>query len=255
MRDPTTRFSDRVADYVRSRPSYPAGLLGILEDEAGLEPTHRVADIGSGTGLLSRLFLDHGNSVYGVEPNREMREAGDQLLAAYPGFASVAGRAEATTLPDACVDLVAAGQAFHWFDVPRARAEFLRILRPGRPVVLVWNDRREDAGPFMAGYEQLLRDYGTDYRQVHHRRLGEVEIKDFFGRGVFKGCTLPNRQSFDLPGLQARVRSSSYVPAPDGPGYTELMDGIGELFEAHQTGGRAGLEYETRIYFGRPSIS
>jgi len=255
MRDPTTRFSDRVADYLRSRPSYPTDLLAILEGEAGLEPTHRVADIGSGTGLLSRLFLDHGNSVYGVEPNREMREAGEQILAAYPGFASVDGCAESTTLPEACVDLVAVGQAFHWFDAPRARAEFLRILRPGRPVVLVWNDRREDAGPFMAGYERLLRDYGTDYRQVHHRRLGEVEIADFFGRGIFGCRTLPNRQSFDLPGLQARLRSSSYVPAPDEPGYAELMEGIGELFETRQTGGRVVLEYETRIYFGRPSIS
>src|SRR5437764_1020077 len=130
MRDPTQRFSTRVDNYVKYRPGYPPAIVGLLEAECGLTPESVVADIGAGTGLLAELWLRHGNPVCGVEPNREMREAGARLLAAYPAFTSVDGTAEATTLPDQSVDFVTAGQAFHWFEPVAARREFARILRP-----------------------------------------------------------------------------------------------------------------------------
>src|SRR4029453_17979120 len=126
MSDSIQRFSSRVEDYIKYRPSYPPALLDTLVTQCRLTPTAEVADIGSGTGLLSELFLRNGNRVYGVEPNREMREAGERLLSAYPSFVSVDGRAEATMLDDASVDFVTAGQAFHWFDPPHARREFMR---------------------------------------------------------------------------------------------------------------------------------
>ena len=254
MRDPATRFSDRVVDYVRSRPGYPPGLLDLLVESGELLPTHEVADVGSGTGKLARLFLEHGNRVYGVEPNREMREAGERELAAYPRFVSVDGRAERTSLAQASVDLVAAGQAFHWFRPAEARQEFLRILRPGRSVLLVWNDRDERASAFMRGYEQLLRDHGTDYRQVHHRRFGRAEIEAFFGTDRIAEHGLTYRQVFDRNGLDARMRSSSYVPAPGAAGHEELMGHLGRLFEMHRRGGRVSFEYRTRVYLGRPAL-
>src|SRR5579885_3110804 len=129
--DPTRRFSDRVENYVRYRPHYPDGVLDVLRTETGLTPTAVVADVGSGTGISAKLFLRNGNLVLGVEPNREMREAAERLLSDYPHFTSVAGTAEATTLPDRSVDYAVAAQAFHWFDHDRARHEFARILHPG----------------------------------------------------------------------------------------------------------------------------
>src|SRR5712691_7831802 len=140
--DAKQRFSNRVADYVRYRPGYPPAVLDLLRTDCGLRPDHVVADIGSGTGILSKLFLENGNRVFGVEPNAEMRQAGEEYLASYDGFSSIEGSAESTTLADSSVDFITAAQAFHWFDPQAARREFARILKPGGWVVILWNDRR-----------------------------------------------------------------------------------------------------------------
>src|SRR5262245_9983579 len=112
-------------------------MLEVLKNECGLTPDSVIADVGSGTGLLAKLFLENGNRVYCIEPNREMRQAGEGILEDYPKFLSVAGTAEATALSDASVDFVTAGQAAHWFDATKARHEFRRILRPGGWLALV----------------------------------------------------------------------------------------------------------------------
>src|SRR5882724_12052314 len=164
--DAKQRFSNRVADYVRYRPGYPPAALDLLRTECGLRPGHVIADIGSGTGFLSELFLKNGNLVYGVEPNEAMRRAGEEYLASYDGFSSIEGSAEATTLDDAGVDFVTAGQSFHWFEPDSARREFVRILKPGGWMVIVWNDRRMDEAPFTRAYENLLERFGIDYKQV-----------------------------------------------------------------------------------------
>jgi ubiquinone/menaquinone biosynthesis C-methylase UbiE len=164
----TSRFSDRVENYVRYRPGYPLAVLQELKAECGLAPSHVVADIASGTGIWTRMLLENGNHVVGVEPNVEMREAGERLLAAFPKFSSVAGTAEATTLADQSVDFVTAAQAAHWFDRERARHEFARILKPGGWLVLLWNERLTDSTAFLRDYEQLLLTYGTDYQDIRH---------------------------------------------------------------------------------------
>jgi ubiquinone/menaquinone biosynthesis C-methylase UbiE len=150
MTDPTQRFTNRVDHYTKYRPPYPRAVLDLLRVKCGLTSTSVVADVGSGTGILSQLFLNNGNRVFGIEPNKEMREAGERRLNDHPRFTSVAGTAEATTLDDDSVDLVTAGQAFHWLDPERTRTEFARILEPGGWVVLVWNWRRKDKTPFLA---------------------------------------------------------------------------------------------------------
>jgi len=247
---PTERFSSRVENYVRYRPHYPAGIVALLETECGLTRESVIADVGSGTGFLAELFLRNGNSVFGIEPNREMREAGERLLATYAPFTSLAGTAEATTLPDQSVEFVIAGQGFHWFDRERSRAEFARILRPGGWVVLVWNDRRTDSTPFLAAYEQLLCDFGTDYDQVDHKRIDEAVLREFFRAEPGKK-TFPNQQHFDLPSLTGRLLSSSYVPEAGQPQYQEMLAALKSLFEAHQQDGHVTFEYDTVTFYGR----
>ena len=251
MTDPTQRFSGRVDNYVRYRPSYPRAVLDLLKTECGLTGTSVVADVGSGTGILSELFLENGNRVFGVEPNSEMRAAGERFLGDHPHFTSVAGTAEATTLDDASVDFVTAGQAFHWFDVQRTRAEFGRILRPGGWVVIIWNARRRDATPFLVAYERLLRKHGTDYERVEHGRSAAVMVDEFFGPDDYETETFDNRQTFDLDGLKGRLSSSSYVPGPGEPGTEAMLREAEELFREHQTDGRITIEYDTKVYYGR----
>jgi len=249
--DPTRRFSSRVADYVKYRPGYPAALLRLLESECGLVPESVIADVGSGTGLLSELFLRHGNRVYGVEPNREMREAGERLLAGYPNFESVDGRAEETTLEDASVDLVTAGQAFHWFDPAGARREFARILRPGGWVALAWNDRRTAGTPFLEDYERLLLEYGIDYREVSMKYMEESSFSTLFGGGEIRTATFDNEQVFDFDGLRGRLTSSSYSPEAGHPNFEPMIRELEALFRRHQRGGRVVVAYDTRVFYGR----
>ncbi len=251
MTDPTQRFSGRVENYARYRPGYPSEVLSLLRQRCGLTEESGIADVGSGTGALARLFLEDGNRVFGVEPNTEMRLAGERLLGRYERFTSVAAKAEETTLPEGSVDFVVAGQAFHWFDPGPTRGEFIRILKPGGTVALIWNTRRKAGEPFLAGYEQLLRSHGTDYRKVYHGRRGSREnIRDFFRPDPVEEATFENRQAFDLEGLRGRLLSSSYVPDAGETGHQEIMDAASRLFEEHQADGTVVLAYDTQVFFG-----
>jgi len=249
-RNPTERFANRVDAYIQYRPSYPEELIDLLTRECGLHPDWAVADIGSGTGIFSRLFLERGHRVYGVEPNRQMRRAAEALLTGFSGFESIAGSAEDTTLRDHCVDLVVAAQAFHWFDPEFARREFARILRPGRIVALIWNDRRKDTTRFLSDYERLLLDFGTDYRKVDHSRIGESALKAFFGAKGFHTAVFENHQKLDFYGLRGRLLSASYVPTDADPGFSAMIRQLHSIFERNQSQGEVSLDYDTRIYYG-----
>jgi SAM-dependent methyltransferase len=249
--DGKQRFSNRVADYVRYRPGYPSAVRDLLRAECGLKSGHVIADIGSGTGFLSELFLKNGNRVFGIEPNEAMRLAGEEYLASYDGFVSINGSAEATTLDDASVDFVTSGQAFHWFDQDAARAEFHRILKPTGWVLVVWNERLTDASPFVREYENLLRKFGTDYASVKESYPNEQHMRDFFGAGAYSSHTLPNFQEFDFDGVAGRLRSSSFVPTQDHANFAPMMAELQRIFDAHNRDDRVRLEYTTHIYFGR----
>jgi SAM-dependent methyltransferase len=244
----TSRFSDRVDNYVRYRPGYPAEALTALRTECGLTSAHVVADIASGTGIWTQILLENGNRVFGVEPNAEMRQAGERLLAGFPAFSSVAGTAEATTLAEENVDFVTVAQAAHWFDRKRARQEFLRILKLDGWLVLLWNERLTDTTPFLRDYEQLLLTYGTDYQEVRHERTG---VNEFFDPAPYVERIFPNYQEFDYAGIEGRLLSSSYVPRLGDARYEPMLHALRRIFDRNAVGGRATFEYKTRVYFGR----
>lgn len=245
----TSRFSDRVENYVRYRPGYPPRAVEALKAECGLQQTHGIADIASGTGIWTRLLLENGNPVFGVEPNPEMRQAGERLLADFPNFTSVNGRAEATTLGDSSVDFVTAAQAAHWFDRKAARQEFSRILRAGGWLVLLWNERITDSTPFLREYEQLLLKYGTDYELVRHERTTDA-VHEFFDPAPYEACVFNMRQEFDYMGLEGRLLSSSYAPGPGHPNHAPMLRQLREIFDQHGAHGRVSFDYKTRMYFG-----
>jgi SAM-dependent methyltransferase len=246
----TSRFSDRVQNYVLYRPGYPPEVLHTLKTECGLVPGHVVADVASGTGIWTRMLLENGNLVFGVEPNAEMREAGERLLAGFPRFTSVAGTAEGTTLAAESVGFVTAAQAAHWFNRKQSRWEFVRILKPRGWLVLLWNERLTDSTPFLRNYEQLLLTYGTDYQDIRHEHTTS-EVNEFFGPEPYQEREFEMRQEFDYSGIEGRLLSSSYAPGPEHPSYTAMLKELRAIFDAHAAEGRATFEYKTRLYFGR----
>ena len=252
MSDPLARFSSRAENYVRYRPGYPAGVIEILKSDCGLRETSVIADVGSGTGILSELFLKNGNSVFAIEPNAAMRLAAEDLLRKHAKFRSIDATAEATTLETESVDFVTAAQAFHWFDRNKAKREFARISRPGGWVVLIWNERRLDSTAFLRAYEDLLLRYGTDYEKVRHENV-TGEIAEFFAPGSFELQTLENAQHFDFESLQGRLLSSSYAPDQDHPSFPAMLRKLEEIFNANQEDGIVSFEYETTVYYGHLS--
>lgn len=249
--DAKQRFSNRVADYVRYRPGYPSGLIDLLSEKCGLLPQHKVADVGSGTGLLSRLLLANGNLVFCVEPNEEMRRAGEDFLSSFPTFFSVAGSSEATTLPGASVEVVTVAQAFHWFEPVATRREFQRILKPNGWVAVICNDRRVSETAFGRGYEDVLVRYGTDYTRVKDAYPEMRGMEEFFGTDNFQHEQLPNFQEFDFHGLAGRVRSSSYAPKEGHMNFAPMIAALRELFDANQESGKVRMEYTTQVYLGQ----
>jgi len=248
--DPTLRFSARVENYIRCRPGYPSQVIETLRTECGFTPSAVVADVACGTGIFTRMLLDNGNRVFGVEPNREMREAAERLLADHAKLTSVAGTAEATTLPDHSVDFATAAQAAHWFDLPKARREFARILKPDGWVVLIWNERSTNTTPFLRAYEDLLLAYGTDYQQVRHEHTTD-SIGEFFAPSPFETRVFHMRQDFDYAELEGRLLSSSYAPMQGHPNFEPMLQELRRVFEIHNKAGRVGMEYLTRMYYGR----
>ena len=246
----TSRFSDRVENYIRYRPDYPPEVLALLRSDCGLGPGHVIADIAFGTGIWTRHLLENGITVFGIEPNADMRQAGQRLLAAFPRFTSIAGSAEKTTLPNQSVDFVTAAQAAHWFDRAAARQEFVRILKPNGWLVLLWNERVTDATPFLREYEQLLLTYGTDYEDVRHERTTNA-VNEFFDPAPYQERTFDMRQEFDYAGLEGRLLSSSYAPGPGHPTHEPMLRALKRLFETHAAAGRVAVDYKTRVYFGQ----
>jgi SAM-dependent methyltransferase len=249
--DPTQRFTSRVSDYAKYRPGYPPALLHALHERAGLSAGQKVADVGAGTGIFSRLLAEFGCDVFGVEPNAAMRDAAAASARGLARFHPVDGSAEKTTLPAESVDWVTAAQAFHWFDRPAFRAECVRILKPEGYVALVWNDRLLQGSPFLLGYEQLLHDFSLDYTKVRNKNIADTDLAKFFDPAEMDKVIVPSEQRFDFDGLRGRLCSSSYTPQPDHPKFSAMMASLRKLFDRTNVNGQVVMAYETVAYYGQ----
>lgn len=245
--DNTKRFSNRVEDYIKYRPHYPKELTELLKKEIGLESHNIIADVGSGTGISSKLFLENGNLVYGVEPNDSMRTAQEYLLSSENNFISVNGTGEQTTLENNSIDVIFCGQAFHWLDKPKSKIEFQRILKPDGKIVLVWNQRSLQS-QFQQAYDKVLFECVPAYRNIKHRNSDNQEIAEFFDPASMKKVVLSNQQEFDLNSLIGRLQSSSYCPK-SGAAHQRLMQQIELLFMKYQKNNKITFEYDTNVYW------
>jgi len=251
----TNRFSDRVDNYVKYRPHYPAEVIDFLRAENILSGNSVIADIGSGTGISAELFLRNDCKVFGVEPNEAMRSAAETILKNYTDkklFVSVDGKAEVTTLENNCVDVIVCAQAFHWFNNDAFKKECKRILKPNGFVVLMWNDRRTDSTDFLKVYEDFLQMFGTDYKEINHKNTQEKsQFDNFFGKGNYKEQSFYNYQDVNFEGLKGRVLSSSYMPNEGHKDFDHMIYCLKKIFVRYQENGLVRLDYDTKIYFGQ----
>ncbi|MEO1515318.1 MAG: class I SAM-dependent methyltransferase [Bacteroidota bacterium] len=248
--DPLLRFSKTVQHYIKYRPGYPEAILELMQREMAMEEFSVVADIGSGTGLLSRLFLDNDNLVYGVEPNREMRQAAEELLDEYDNFSSVSGSAEQTTLGDESVDFIVAGQAYHWFDPAGFRKECLRLLSKEGWVIIIWNDRNDAHSEFMQAYEAFLQTYSSDYKAVDHRRVDKKKLKKLFDKQDIREAVFDNFQQFDAEGLLGRYLSCSYALPEDHARFEEAKKRLQQIFDQFAENNQVTMAYHTKLFYG-----
>ncbi|MFX1426056.1 MAG: class I SAM-dependent methyltransferase [Promethearchaeota archaeon] len=245
LTDPKKRFSSRVENYIKYRPNYPQKIIEFLTEQNILSKKTIIADIGSGTGILSKIFLNNENIVYGVEPNNEMRNAAENILNKYSNFISIKGSAEETNLKESSIDLITVGQAFHWFNTELAKKEFKRILKSKGYLALIWNNRRKTGIGFSGEYEKFIINYGTDYKQI---RKNEKKVENFF---PYRKKVFYNYQDLNFDGLIGRLLSVSYLPLEGDKNYENMLKDLQILFKKHEKNGKIRIEYDTEIYYGR----
>jgi len=242
------RFTGRVEEYAKYRPGYPEQILSLLENKIGFDESKDFADVGCGTGRLSRLFLTNGNLVFGVEPNKEMRLMSEKLLSKFINFISVDGTAEVTKLATNSVDVISVGQAFHWFDLKKTKKEFKRVLRKDGHVVIVWNERT-NSSQVMKAVNKILKSLNQEHEEAEKNLVDKNLLSTFYGVEKVGSSSIPNYQMLDLAGLKGRIQSISYMPE-SGIEHKRVMDEIKDVFEKHNNGGMVKIEYTTRVYYG-----
>ncbi|WP_276501705.1 class I SAM-dependent methyltransferase [Terrimonas pollutisoli] len=243
----TTRFSNRAENYVKYRPGYPKEIIPYLEQTIGLARNCRIADIGSGTGLFAEPLLQQGYKVICIEPNEEMRIAGEAKLGHYLNFTSRRHTAEATGLRSRSIDLITVAQAFHWMDITAAAKEFRRILKPGGHVVLAWNSQKTDT-EFLRLYADIKECYRID--DTTTSRMEEEKINKLFTPGGFQKTIFPNVQLLNFDALKGQLLSSSYIPLPGHSSYETMISALIQLFIACNENGFVRMEFETTLFSG-----
>ena len=255
----TTRFTGRSKQYVKYRPSYPPQVLSHLRETIGWSQEKRIADVGAGTGIFTKLILEQGNEVVAIEPNDDMRSELMEQLQSYVTEQNTQhsnklsvrnGSAEMTGLSDHSVDGIVCAQSFHWFDQKRARAEFIRVLKPQADVVLLWNQRDVQASQFVRDYESLFMQYGEQYNAVKHKQMNVDVLTSFFGRKP-QLVSFYYEQPLEYEQLIGRIQSSSFSITEQDTRYEAFMNDIKAIFSRHEQAGIVKMIYRTDVYWGK----
>ncbi len=247
MADYTNRFSGKAEDYNKYRPKYPEELKTLLVEKLGLTPEKLIADIGSGTGISSEIFLDNGNMVFAVEPNEEMRIMAEQTMDLEENFVSVDGTAENTGLNNKSIDLIFSGTAFHWFDIEKTKKEFHRILKDNGNIVIAWNNRDlED--DFQKSIESVFNKYLPKLEKVEEQKFGKG-IEEFFAPQKPHYELLKYSQNFSFEDLLGRLRSSSYFPEEGSEVYLKIVEEVYQIFNEFQKDERINFNYKTQVFW------
>lgn len=232
------KFSGKSKIYSKYRPGYSDEFIDWLYSEAGLTKDSIIADIGSGTGKLTKQFLKRGNMVYGVEPNEDMRNAGETELKAFDGFISVNGTAENTTLPKESVDAVTAAQAFHWFDREAFKKECKRIIRKSGKVILIWN-MRDESSPLTAENKKINREFCPEFKDFSGgagKDNLKIDLSYFFGKEYITEY-FNNPFEFNRESFIGRCLSSSYALKEEDKNYIGYIDALNVFFNKYQNNG------------------
>ena len=247
--DNTQRFSDRVENYQKFRPSYTDETIDYIFHNFGLSRDSVLADVGAGTGIFTEKLVTKCKLVYAIEPNQEMRTAADKRLSSYSSYKSINGTSDKTMIGNNSIDGITVAQAFHWFDIVKTKKEFKRILKKDAYVFLIWNNRIANT-PFLSAYEDVLKNKLPEYKVVNHKNITDEIINTFINKDYQK-TIFPNTQTFTLDGVLGRLSSSSYTPKEDTKEYHIIKEEIINAFNQYSSGGFVEFNYNTEVYSGK----
>ena len=237
------RFSGMAENYNRFRPTYSSDTIRFLNDAIDFNENLVLADIGAGTGISSKMFLENGNEVYAVEPNEDMRIVLERVLSKYEKFHSVEGSSEVTNLQSESIDVVISAQSLHWFNPKLATKEFSRILKSNGMIVVLYNIRRNNLEGFMSEYSDLISKYGEKYINKSDDNL----ISKFFGERKVYEKILYNPQVVNFEELKGNLTSYSYIPKENNPKFKNMIEELKNIYDKYNKDGKITLEYDTYV--------
>lgn len=237
--------------YAKFRPTYPASLIQYCCTDIGLNSNSVIADIGSGTGILTRLLLNIGAKVYAVEPNEDMRKIAEIDNQNNTNFISINSTAENTTLMEHTIDCITAAQSFHWFNRAYFKKECQRILKPNGKVILIWN-RRDETSELVRDIDAINQKYCPQFSGYSCGMRGaktEDEYQDFFS-GKYETRIFPNNILFDKERFIGLHQSASYRLDENNKNYHNYIHALSTYFDLHSTNGKLILPNNTYCYIG-----
>lgn len=245
------RYSCKIEDYAKYRPDFPSEIIDFLYASGDISNSSVIADIGSGTGRFTRLLLEKGNLVYGVERNNEMRAKAEELLSKYTKFISISGSAEETSLNSKSVDLITVAQAFHWFDKEKCLLEFKRIIKNNGKVFIVWDDFVGDYNDFSIEQGKVISQFRVVESENKGRKLTRAEmINKFFKNNKFRTMAFTHELYEGFDEFKGGILSASFTPKPGEENYEPFINKLQEVFDKYQQNGKVCTAFSSECYFG-----
>lgn len=243
-------FTGKADLYSMFRPSYPNEYINYLHSENYLSEGSVIADIGSGTGILTKLLLEKKLNVLAIEPNNDMRGIAEKNLWVYDQYKSINATAENTSLKNNSVDLITVAQAFHWFDKEKFRLECKRILKENSKVSLVWNSK-DVLSPLMIELQEICKETCPKFKGFSGGIEDTPDVyNQFLKNGIYEMMVYRNDLEMDLEGFLGRNLSSSFSPLREEKEFEPYRTALTNLFYKNGLNGKIIYPYITKSYLG-----